>query len=221
MHKKINSTSHQTRHTIATFQALVDAMIPRTPQLAQKFGRIQEIGALDLHVDQYMIWVLDHMLTIQGDFSLRRVMLSEPTAELLDAGAVQLVAAGGAKQADDELNFPGGGAFSRLSRSDRFRAMYLLESLNIDLGYLPPPYQYNAGLVQFVVDTLNRLVMFGFYSEWPGYGTTRLAPPGMRRLEVFPVAWLQTGYPGPSLGYRQLRGFLLKFPHRKRDAHDA
>ncbi len=221
MHKENNCASHLTRHTIATFQALVDAIIPRTPKLAQKLGRIQEVGALEAHVDQYMIWELDHMVTIQGDFSLRRVMLSGPTAELLDAGAVQLIAAGGAKQTDDELKFPGGGAFARLSRSDRFRAMYLLESLHIDLGYLPLPYQYNAGLVQFMVDTLNRLVMFGFYSEWPGYGTTRLASPAIRRLEEFPVGWLQTGYPGPALGYRQLRGFLLKFPHRKGEAHDV
>lgn len=73
----------------------------------------------------------------------------------------------------------------------------------------------NAGLVLNITDAINRLVMFGYYSEWSGYGTTRLAPPTRRRLEEFPVGWTQSAYPGPSYGYRELRGFLLTIPREK------
>jgi hypothetical protein len=64
-------------------------------------------------------------------------------------------------------------------------------------------------LIVFIIDYLNRGTMFGFYSEWPAYGTTRLATPTLRRLEYFPIGWRQTGYPGVSLGYRAFRGQLM------------
>lgn len=52
---------------------------------------------------------------------------------------------------------------------------------------------------------INRLVTMGFYSEWSGYGSTRLKPPNERVFEFPPISWKQVGYPGPSLGYHALR----------------
>lgn len=49
--------------------------------------------------------------------------------------------------------------------------------------------------------------MMGFYSEWSGYGTTRLNKPNQRRLEYDPISWKQIGYPGPSQGYHALRPY--------------
>src|SRR5699024_10384591 len=104
--------------------------------------------------------------------------------------------------------FPGGGMFSRLSRIDRLRTLYKLENFDIDLYLLPSPFQNNAGMVKHVTDALNRFSMFGYYSEWPAYGSTRSYPPNDRRLEFFPSGWQQSGYPGVALGYRDFRGFL-------------
>ncbi|WP_163971098.1 hypothetical protein [Oceanobacillus halotolerans] len=99
--------------------------------------------------------------------------------------------------------------FSHLSRKDRIQTLAALENLEIDLFLLPSPFQNNAGLVKYVTDALNRFSMFGYYSEWLAYGSTRLYPPNHRQLEFFPFSWQQVGYPGVSLGYRDFRGFLL------------
>jgi hypothetical protein len=105
-------------------------------------------------------------------------------------------------------SFPGGGSFTILFPEDRIRTIEIIDQINLDLGKLPPPYQNNPGLIKQVVAALPGMTMFGFYSEWPGYGSTRLFVPEYRRLEDFPHAWLQVGYPGPAYGYRDFRGYL-------------
>lgn len=114
-------------NSIITFQAYVDAVIPRSPRLAEEYGKIQYFGALDLHTDEYLILTLNH---------------------------------------------------NSISWAESESA-------------------------------LNRITMMGYYSEWSGYGSTRLEKPDQRRLEFFPISWKQVGYPGPSLGYRAFRKPLL------------
>jgi hypothetical protein len=104
-----------------TLKAFVDAIIPRSPGLAEEYGKIQYFGALDLHTYEYLIMTL----------SSYSIPLTNPLAV--------------------------------------------------------------------------RFVMMGYYSEWSGYGSTRLEEPAQRRLEYNPLSWKQVGYPGPSLGYRALR----------------
>ena len=101
-----------------TFKAFVDAIIPRTPRLAEVYGEIMFYGALDF-------------LTYE----------------------------------------------------------FLILSLN----------NYHIPLEE---SSLNRLTMMGYYSEWFGYGSTRLEEPNQRVLEFSPSSWTQVGYPGPSFSYR-------------------
>lgn len=192
---------------LTTYRALVEAIVPTTPMLAV-YGSEQVIGAVDLFINEYMIWELDHFLSLHNGFYLSRIPLSSSTAMLLDAGAVQLLAMGLAQ--GPLKHGAAGGAFSRLSPENRIKTMSLLEQGSIDPGYLPEPYRYDLGLVAFMVDFLNHQTMFGYYSEWAGYGTTRLATPSERHLQFFPPSWRQVGYPGVSLGYRDFRGFLLQ-----------
>ncbi|HJV45425.1 MAG TPA: hypothetical protein VJ824_06830 [Bacillota bacterium] len=205
-------------HTRATFQALVEAIIPYSPTLA-RFGNEQTFGALEEHIDEFMILKLDKLLTSSYGYYSCRIILSRPTAFMLDAAATQLIVTG-QTQDPQTFQFPYGGPFTTLSRNDRFRAIELLEKVKIDLGSLPPPYQYNAGLVKFISGALNWMTTSGYYSEWSGYGSTRLGQPDNRRVEFFPISWLQVGYPGPAYGYRDFRGFLLNPSLRGRDDHD-
>lgn len=193
--------------TIATFRALVEAIVPNTPELAP-FGAEQTIGASELGVHYYMIWELDHTLALFFGIHLTNFPLSVPTAGMLNAGAASLVASGLAQQAPNYSLWEES-PYSAIGPADRIRVLAMLEELRVDLGSLPPPYQNDGGLVIFIVDYLNRGTMFGNYSEWSAYGTTRLNTPTERRLEHFPIGWQQVGYPGVSLGYRALRGFLL------------
>lgn len=186
-------------------------MLPSTNQ----FGH----SAIDFKIHEYVINGLNKNISIQNQLHHRVVPLAHPTAIMLDAAATQLV---NAHQVHPFAHspFPGGGMFSYLSRKDRIRTLSSLENLHIDLNVLPSPFKNNAGMVKFVTDALNRFSMFGYYSEWPAYGTTRLNPPDYRTLEFFPPGWQQAGYPGVSLGYRDFRGFLLTMAEVKHENRD-
>lgn len=190
---------------MANFQALTDALLPSANQFG--YGNVYE--ANDLHAHEYLMDGLDQYITIQEQLGQRAVPLAYPTALMLDAAALQLVNTLQAQPPYPHPLYSGGGMFSRITRTDRLQTLTALEKLDIDLYLLPFPFQNNGGLVKHVTDALNRFSMFGFYSEWPAYGSTRLYPPNDRRLEFFPLGWQQAGYPGVALGYRDFRGFLF------------
>ncbi|WP_082918225.1 hypothetical protein [Oceanobacillus sp. Castelsardo] len=185
----------QQEYVQATFQALTDALLP-------------DDGSQNMMVYEYVIYGLNHYVSIQQQLHHKVVPLAYPTAVMLDAAATQLVNAQ-LIQAKPQPIFSEGRMFSHLSRKDRVRTLSRLENLQIDLYLLPSPFQNNAGMIQHVVDALNRFSVFGYYSEWPAYGSTRLFPPDYRKLEYFPINWQRVGYPGVSLGYRDFRGFLF------------
>lgn len=92
---------------------------------------------------------------------------------------------------------------------DEYTDEYLLVTLN----------HMNPILVSNLIDEYGNLklsgsfvseTMMGYYSEWSGYGSTRLAEPDQRKLEFVPISWVQVGYPGPSLGYRVLREYSFE-----------
>jgi hypothetical protein len=143
--------------------------------------------------------------------------MSKATAELLDVGAAQLIKTGQNLYTLNGTVFPCGGPFSALSKVDRLRALTLIERLDINLENVSTPYKNNPGLVRNMMDVLNELAMFGHYSEWTAYGTTRLFSPEYRRVECYPLGWFQTDYPGPSFGYRDFRGYLATIQHKKVD----
>jgi hypothetical protein len=198
----------------STFQALVDAIIPTHLRYS-----VQVAGSQELHVHEYIIWILNHSISLPVKEQLNLVNGSMPnsTAELLDAGAAQLIQTGQILYPLNVTVFPCGGPFSALSPLDRLRAITLIERLDINLENLSIPYKNNPVLVRDMMDVLNELTLFGHYSEWSAYGTTRLFSPEYRSVEYFPFGWFQTGYPGPSFGYRDFRGFLVTYKHKKVD----
>jgi hypothetical protein len=205
------------RYIKSTFQALVHAIIP--PHLIYKeyIGTVQVAGAQKLHVYEYVIWILDHSIAFPVKEQLKLVngSMSKSTAELLDVGAARLIQKGQILYPLNITAYPSGGPFSALSPIDRLRAITLIERLDMNLENLSIPYKNNPGLVRNMMDVLNELPMFGYYSEWTAYGTTRLFSPEYRRVEYFPPGWEQTQYPGPSFGYRDFRGFLAIIQHKK------
>lgn len=174
--------NNELQRTQETFQALVDAIIPRTPRLAQEYGEIQYFGALDSYTDEYLGWVLNNYY----------IPLAQPLAEMLDIAATQLLIYEGKDRTS---------TFAALDPIDRFRAIIQLEQLKLYYPDIFIPFQNYPGLFDITSD-LNRLTTLGYYSEWAGYGSTRLDTPTQRVLEYYPISWMQVGYPGPSLSYR-------------------
>lgn len=196
--------------TSAAFRALVDAVVPNTPELADRQGSVQSFGALDLHIDEYQIWTLDHYLSfiiVAAEFN---IYLANATAEMLNIAAKQLIDTEENKKPVNIASLPKEGAFAALEPSDRFRAITLLQQLKVDLSGLPIPFHNNPGFILGLTGIISILATKGYYSEWSGYGSTRLETPEKRKIEHFPTGWKQVGYPGPSMGYHALRGYLIE-----------
>ncbi|PLS03689.1 hypothetical protein [Neobacillus cucumis] len=192
--------------TKTVFEAFVEALIPTTLPFAQKLCHAQYVGASDLLIHEYIIWTLDHSISLIKNTNYS---LSRQTAELLELAAHQLVLNSRNTQTHTFYKIPNNILFSALTPKDRLRSVTLLEQLTINPASLPYPFNQNPRFVLPVIDVINRLAMFGFYSEWSGYGTTRLNPPNNRHVESFPVSWIQVKYPGPSKGYHAWRGYLV------------
>lgn len=174
-------------HTVATFEALADAAVPRTPALADERGAEHGPGGLDVDLDQYLVWSLNHLLPFPTP-----VDLADQVAQLLDRGADLLVTLGANEDPPTVTQFPDAGLFGRLSRKDRFRAIHLLEEEGVTLMTL-----------------VNILVHFGYYSEWSGY-ENNTDPPTDRTFTGAVQSWEQTAFPGPAVGYRDFRGYLVE-----------
>lgn len=196
--------------TQAVFKALVDAIVPVTPELTEKQGSIQSFGALDSHIDEYQSWTLDHFLSLIIIIKSFNIHLADATAEMLNIAAKQLLYMERNKIPVNTAILPEKGTFAALAPSDRFRAITLLEQLEDGLASLLIPFRNYRGFVFTITVSINLLAIIGYYSEWSGYGSTRMETAEKRKLEHFPTGWKQVGYPGPSKGYHALRGHLLE-----------
>lgn len=199
MIKSLNSEVSDV-HTRITIQAAVDAILQASPMDEVIYG--------------YVIAVLDQTLPSTGNQGVT-ISLSKQTADLLDLAAFQLLYI----EKGIISVFSIEGVFTTLSRSERLKAINLLERLEVPLESLPEPFTNNPGLTQSMKNTITQLTFLGFYSEWTGYGTTRFNRPEYKCIECFPVGWIQTKYPGPAFGYRNLRGFSLGDPNKGGNHH--
>lgn len=188
-----NQNNNSLQLTSETFKDFVDAIIPRTPGLAEEYGEIQYYGALDLYTDEFLILSLNSYYIPMG----------KAMAEMLNIAAEELAFIELNEESLDFSGFPEGSTFAALALSDRLRAFTLLIQLELNYSDLLIPFEDYPGLIS-ITSNLNRLTMMGYYSEWSGYGTTRLETPNQRILEYHPLSWSQVGYPGPSFSYRDL-----------------
>lgn len=181
------------KETETIFEALVEAVIPRE-------------SLLDIH--KYHIWSLNYNLSIAICKVSFRINLSNATARMLELAARQLVYLGENKEPLKRSKLYKGSTFIALVPEDRFRAINLLEKLRIDLSKLPIPFRNTPDFILSTVDAISIFTTLGYYSEWSGYGSTRTKMPVERKLQYYPKSWKKIGYPGPSKGYRALRGYL-------------
>ncbi|WP_330630806.1 hypothetical protein [Halocatena halophila] len=212
-------------HTRVTFRAVVDAVVPRTPSLEDSLGEEHVPGGLSVNIDDFLLTFTNSFVSfgLPKLGGLGNLRLAEIVAAVLDLGATKLIALGTNGQppkltraldllAPDELQLDLGqalfaGPFARLSRQDRLRAIYILDTIQFSTDELPGPLvEGDAGIIgQLVVGFTGE----GYYGEWQGYEDFT-APPGERGFTNDPSAvqsWRQTGYPGIADGYAALRGY--------------
>ncbi len=175
-------------YTYDTIMAFVDAIIPRTPMLAQIYGEIMYYGALDFYTDEYMVMILNHYYI---PYSYIIAVLLNYTAMLY-----MKTLSNNEENSTEIIVKP---LFPMLSPRERFLALTNISQYDIISSDLNLFNEYPG--INLVNNSLNRYTMLGYYSEWYGYGTTRLLEPDQRILEYKPPSWEQIGYPGPSFSY--------------------
>jgi hypothetical protein len=185
-------------YTHGTFAALVDALLPETPALADR-GDEHVHGGLEVDLEAAVVERVNNFVETHGLAALAgdTVPLAPVVAALLDAAAAELLVQ---RRADDGLQSPdaafAGGPFSRLGRADRLRALRLLEDEGVVAELAERFDAASLGTVQFLASSLPILVAFVYYSE-------ATAGPDEARSQ----GWRQADYPGPADGYEVLLGY--------------
>jgi hypothetical protein len=134
-------------HTVATFEAIIDAVVPNTEddpvttdKVGEELGHIHQLGGRDADMTGMCIDILNDFMS--PEVSLPKVAntgetapLSEALAVIVDVAASELIARGGNQDTPEPARFgPAGGPFASLSREDRFRALYDVENRANQLG---------------------------------------------------------------------------------------
>ena len=187
-------------YTRGTFAALVDALIPETPEPEAR-GPEHVPGGLAVGLEEAVIERVNGFVETRGIASLAgdTVPLAPAVAALLDTAAGELLLR---RRAEDGLQSPdepfAAGPFCRLSREDRLRALRLLEEKGVFAALAERFDAAALGTVQFLASSLPILVESVYYAE-----TT--ADEGEARS----LGWRQAGYPGPADGYPVMLGYEL------------
>lgn len=217
--------SYRDDHTRITFRALIDAVIPETPELAEEFGSQHEPGGLAVDLDEFVIEYVDNLFQfgLPHVGSRGNLPIAAPTAKLLDIAALKLISRD-RNESEPEVSrvreFAGpvegsfiavagvAGAFSMLSRKDRLRAISLIDEFDLEVApFRGLELEIDGGLVGQLVIGFTELL---YYSEGTGYEDFFQSP--SERLHSDDPAtvpgWHQTGYPGVANGYAALRGYI-------------
>jgi len=188
-------------YTRGTFAALVDALVPETPDLESR-GPEHVPGGLDVELEVAVIERVNNFVETHGAAALAgdTVPLAPVVATLLDAAAAELLVR---RRAADGLRSPdaafSSGPFSRLGREDRLRALRLLEDEGVVAALSERLDSASLGTVQFLASSLPILVEFVYYSE-------ATAGPDEDRSQ----GWRQADYPGPADGYEVMLGYEVE-----------
>ncbi|AXG10255.1 hypothetical protein [Haloplanus rubicundus] len=221
----VSDTEDVELHTVVTFRAIVDAVVPETPELDPELGPEHVPGGLAVGLEEFAVTYVDDGFQLGLPYVGPRgnIPLADPIAQILDLAALRLVdREANTGELDDDrpvsLLAPGeasprtvrraAGPFSKLSRRDRLRAIGLLDELELELNQFEDElFEFDGGLVGQLVVGFTEMI---YYSEWQGYDeftqrpSDRVHPNDSTAVQ----SWRQTGYPGFSDGYAALRGYL-------------
>lgn len=222
-----------TPHAKATYRAVVDAVIPRTPELSGELGAEHVPGGLDIGLDSLLIEFIDELLTIASVDSADvngNLPLSEPIALLLDAAAGELIATGENEDppsidrvldvlsvedvvqatdlSDDPERALEQSLFASLSRADRLKAIGTIDDVEFDTAEFPgPAVELDGALVGQLLVGFTQLL---YYGEWSGYDDPSKPPSERTFADDELQSWKQTGFPGIIDGVAALRGYWSK-----------
>lgn len=198
-----------------SLDALVDALVPETPQLAEERGPEHEAGASRTGLADQLLEAFNQ-LQATGVLKQPEGNAPEPArtapivAVLLDLSSLEFLLR---DRNERRVRVRIGGPFRWLHPADRRRLFDFLQEdslLRTLVDALDDRVPY-AGLVDFLLDGLVTMPLLHYYSEWSGYEDEHnpLTPdPESFRPPV--QSWQQTTFPGQEPGYAVLLGYEVE-----------
>ena len=212
-------------HTLVTYRAVVDAVVPETPGLEADLGPAHVPGGVAIDLDDFLVVYVNDLFQFglphfgpQGNLPL-----AGPLAAVMDKAALAVVARGenesppnvdrvvallGAGDPSPRRAKRRAGMFAKLSRRDRLRALSILDEFEVEVTpFEGTLFEADAGLVGQLAVGFTEMI---YYSEWQGYDEFT-QPPSSRSHPNDPAAvqsWRQTDFPGYADGYAALRGYV-------------
>lgn len=184
-----------------TLAAFVDAVVPETPELAER-GDEHVPGGLDAGLVDVLVEEINTIQPVHGGplgaMGYETTPLAPVVAALLDAAAVELLLR---RRADEGLQSPAdayaSGPFCRLAPRDRLRAVRMLETEGVIPALADRLDAPGLGTIQYLASALVALTETLYYGELTGDGETS-------------QGWAQADYPGPSDGYAVMLGYEVE-----------
>lgn len=218
-------------HTVATFEAIIDAVVPNTTEepvttdkIGEELGEVHQLGGLDTGMTEMCIDILNDFMSPEVPVPKvantgETAPLSQALAAILDTAASELLARGGNEDQPQPGRFgPAGGPFASLSREDRFRALYDVENRASQFGEVDDGEYSRTG--SFIVALAVVFPPIVFYSDMNAYDDFIDNAPSEREFapakytsapEEYDtlLGWAQSGYPGITEGHDALLGYEL------------
>jgi len=212
------------RYARGNFRALAEAVVPETPDLAERLGEEHRVGAAGVGMGEYLVDTFNHFQEMhlgtlgsvleRFGLELDHVPAAPLMALLLDVVSLELCLRGRCRHpVEASWTSPRlGGLFRDLHPRDRLRVLSLLEhdsllkrSLDAIRGYLP-----GVGVLEFMATAMGAFPVLTYYSDW-----SRLDPDAYGLEEGadgdgVPIGWRQADYPGPAPGYADFRGYEVE-----------
>ena len=75
----LNDSVPSDPHTVDTYRAIVDAIVPRTPQLESELGPEHVPGGLDVGLEKFLIWDFNHFQEVRAEMVTENGLLDGPS----------------------------------------------------------------------------------------------------------------------------------------------
>ncbi|WP_049996482.1 hypothetical protein [Halococcus sediminicola] len=120
----LNDSVPSDPHTLDTYRSIVDAIVPRTPQLESELGPEHVPGGLDVELEKFLVWDFNHFQEIRAEMVTEKGLLDGPSDAEMPLEMFESVL--------DLTNL--GGLFGPDSPLDAVLNLADLDLLGLDLG---------------------------------------------------------------------------------------
>lgn len=170
----LNDSIPSDPHTVDTYRAIVDAIVPRTPELEDELGPEHVPGGLDVGLEKFLIWDFNHFQEVRAEMVTEKRLLDFDSGEAQmsvemfemgldltsDSGGLGLLGGGGDTSALNAVNDLAGGVLGILDGiTDEVEDLLTFGPVNrMDISFANDPEGSGPAEFRLLVETANETV---------------------------------------------------------------